>query len=200
MLLLQIKCSWATANNLTEVQGDKEICWNVALHFLWPPAPVQSWLLNISQLSFVKVTWKKWQKVQNETSTFRILKTVSKGNKKGSLCWIRAFNCKWIRSAVCMNPEMDLSSRISYEASIRPKKGFENLFLDSKGQKWSAERWSLTSCIILDLLHSRAWAAFCNEMKWSQNLEQWFLHLFEWLCWGYAFLDLETDPAKLESS
>lgn len=69
--------------------------------------------------------------MQNEASTFQILKTVSKGNNNGSVC----STCKWIRSAVCMNPEMDLSSRISYEASIRPKKGFENLFLDSKGQK-----------------------------------------------------------------
>jgi len=54
-----------------------------------------------------------------------------------------------------MNPAMYLGLRISYEASIRPKKGFENLFLDSKGQEGSAERWSLTSCIILHLLHSR---------------------------------------------
>jgi len=54
-----------------------------------------------------------------------------------------------------MNPARDLGLRFSYEVFIRPKKGFENLFIDSKGQKGSAEWWSLTSCIILHLLHSR---------------------------------------------
>lgn len=73
--------------------------------------------------------------MQNEASTFRIFKNASKGNKNVSFCWIRALIGKWVHSAVCMNPEMDFSSRISYEASIRPKKSFENLFLDSKGQK-----------------------------------------------------------------
>ena len=50
VLLLEIKCSRATASNPAEVQENKEICWNIALHLLWPPAPVQSWVLNISWL------------------------------------------------------------------------------------------------------------------------------------------------------
>lgn len=59
VLLLEIKGSRATANNPTEVQEDKEICWNIALHLLWPPAPVQSWVLNISQLCPL---WKSFKR------------------------------------------------------------------------------------------------------------------------------------------
>lgn len=48
VLLVEIKRWRATASNPTEVQEDKEICWSIALHLLWPPAPLQSCVLNIS--------------------------------------------------------------------------------------------------------------------------------------------------------